>query len=315
MPDKKGRTAQRLSVAIVGAGRLGTALARALEGCGHEVKALVASRQSSARRAARTIATNSLTLSVAQLAQIPKVDLMLLTTPDDALPQTAARLVASGIEVKRGAVALHASGALRSDVLGPLRALGFSVGSMHPLVSVSNQSSAEVLRAAFYCLEGERRAVRLARRLVRDIGGRSFHITTDKKALYHAAAVMTSGHTVALFDTAAHLLMHCGLNETKAREVLIPLLRSTVENLSSQTPSRALTGTFARADAQTVRRHLDAFQTETEEARAVYVLLGLVSVRLAKEAGADRKALKEIAKILVETNKRRSIKHGQNKRR
>jgi predicted short-subunit dehydrogenase-like oxidoreductase (DUF2520 family) len=159
----------------------------------------------------------------------------------------------------------------------------------------------EIFRGAFYCVEGDAAAARVARRLVRALGGRSFTVATDRKALYHAAAVMTSGHAVALFDTAARLLALCGLTDERAREVLLPLLASTLENLSALPPSRALTGTFARADADTVRKHLAALlASDAPAALAAYVLLGRHSLRLAEAAGADRKSTREIARLLDE---------------
>ena len=294
-----------LSVAVVGAGRLGTALARALAAAGYDIRAVITRRLSRARRAAKLIEGEPLALSAAQLERIPPVNLLILATPDDALAEVAARLAASFKKEHAGsggtrAVALHVSGALGSEVLSPLRAKGFATGSLHPLVAVSDaRAGAQALREAFYCVEGDAVALRLARRIVRDLAGRSFTVESGKKALYHAAAVMTSGHTVALFDTAARLLARCGLTEKHAREVLLPLLRSTLENLSERTPARALTGTFARADIKTVRTHLAALTTEKEaDALAAYVLLGRHSLRLAEENGADSAALKEIAEAL-----------------
>ncbi|MCA1592904.1 MAG: DUF2520 domain-containing protein [Acidobacteria bacterium] len=306
------RACQTQSVAIVGAGRLGTALARALAACGYHVAALVARDVRHARRAATlagaTDAARPLALSAARLEQLPPADLLLITTPDDLVTEVAARLAEVVGTTKRVRVALHASGALSSDALSPLRAHGVAVGSMHPLVAVSDPvAGAESLRAAFYCVEGDRRAVRAARGIVRDLGGQSFSVETRDKALYHAAAVLASGHTVSLFDIAANLLARCGLPEKRACEVLLPLLGSTLENLSTWTPARALTGTFARADAATVRRHLDALKKlPDDEPLAVYALLGRHSLRLAKEGGvADARALDEIARALAaEENKR-----------
>ncbi|MGB8509867.1 MAG: DUF2520 domain-containing protein, partial [Pyrinomonadaceae bacterium] len=137
---------------------------------------------------------------------------------------------------------------------------------------------------------------------VRELGGQSFSVATRDKALYHAAAVMTSGHTVSLFDLVSGLLARCGLSERRAREVLMPLLRSTLDNLSTGTPARVLTGSFARGDVATVRRHLDALRSlPDDEPLAVYQSLGRHSLRLARErAGADAVALDEIARLLDE---------------
>lgn len=295
---------RRPTVAVIGAGRLGTALALALTSRGYEVAALVARSPAHARRAAALAGTpNALALGSAQLEQLPPAGLLFITTPDDVVAEIAARLTATFTAAKaRGRVVLHTSGALSSDVLRPLSWKGFHTGSMHPLASVSDPLSgaARLSSGAFFCVEGDRAAAAAARRVVLDLGGQSFSVRAYNKSRYHAAAVMASGHAVALFDVALAELRLCGLGEARAREVLVSLLRGTVENLSSHTPERALTGSFARADVETVRKHLDALLARgDDQSLMVYALLGNVSLRLAARRGtADPSRLKEIARSL-----------------
>jgi predicted short-subunit dehydrogenase-like oxidoreductase (DUF2520 family) len=272
------------SVAVVGAGRLGTALARALDACGYEVRALVSRKGAHARRAAERAGVGALALGAGELERLPAAGLLFITTPDDVIEETAGRL--ASLSALKSRVALHASGALSSEVLAPLRARGLAVGSMHPLASVSDAAAgAEGLRRAFYCVEGDARATRAARRVVRDLGGETFTISPDDKALYHAAAVMSAGHVVALFDVAVDTLKRCGLSDSRARKILLPLLRSVADNLAHHAPARALTGSFARADVQTVRKHLRALaELEDSDALAVYELLGEHSLTLAQSA-------------------------------
>jgi predicted short-subunit dehydrogenase-like oxidoreductase (DUF2520 family) len=290
-----------VTVSIIGAGRLGTALALALANCGYQIEALVARTTRSARRAARLSGTHAIALSSVQLDQLPPSELLFITTPDDAIASTAAQLAATLHEPQRGRTILHASGALSSDALRDLRDACFATGSLHPLVSVSEPvQGAAALSVAFFCVEGERRAVRMARKVVRDLGAQSFSVKAVDKALYHAAAVMASGHLVALFDIAAEMLMDCGLTGARARAVLLPLVRSTIENLSLHAPAQALTGTFARADLATMRRHLAALRARAgTEALSAYVLLGARSLRLAGQKGlVDRDRLKEMERVL-----------------
>ena len=314
------------TVVIVGAGRLGSALAFALDAAGgYRINALVSRRRSRALRAARRLRHGALALSADELDKIPVSDLLIIATPDDQIELTAARLAAAlpivappeshapsaktsprtramkTSDRARGPVALHASGALSSEALSTLRARGFRLGSLHPLVSVSDPvAAAGSWRGTFFCVEGDAAALRAARRIVRALEGRAFSVRAKDKALYHAAAVMAAGHAVALFDLATQTLAACGLTPREARRVLLPLARSNLANLAAANANaRALTGPFARADVETVRRHLAAFAArELKGVRTVYSLLGLVSLALAEEAGADSSALAEIGRAL-----------------
>lgn len=294
------RTRTATTVSIIGAGRLGTALALSLSNRGYAIEAIVARHIARARRASLLLSSPSLALTSKQLGSLPASDLLFITTPDDAIANTAAQLAATFPVTQRGRTILHASGALSSEVLSELRDAGFSVGSLHPLVSVSDPvQGAQSLSAAYYCVEGDRAASRVARKVVRDLGAQSFSVHRRDKALYHAAAVMASGHLTALLDISTGMLVRCGLTEKRARAVLLPLVRSTVENLAKSAPAQALTGTFARADLATMRRHLEAIRSRADdEALAAYVLLGNSSLRLAHQRGLDKKSLQQMARVL-----------------
>ena len=285
MPAKKRKEKPRVS--IIGAGRLGTALAQALARHGYPVRSLVARQIKNARTAA-TLARKAATLSdggttshsASQIGLLPQADLFLISTPDDQIASVAAKLGTLNHDSKP--VVLHTSGALSSEALAPLRAKGWNTGSVHPLISVSGPNDS--IEGAFWSVEGEARAVRVARMLVRDLGGTSFSIRTADKPLYHAAAVMTSGNVTALFDVALEMLVECGLTRKTARRILQPLLASTVHNLETKDPAAALTGTFSRGDVETVKRHLAALKDhQLRDALKLYGLLGERSLKLTKK--------------------------------
>jgi predicted short-subunit dehydrogenase-like oxidoreductase (DUF2520 family) len=181
--------------------------------------------------------------------------------------------------------------------LAPLAEKGWSIGSVHPLVSVSEpKAGARLLKEAFWCVEGDKRAVRLARALVRDLDGKSFSIDSRNKPLYHAAAVMVSGNVTALFDVASQMLVQCGLTDKQARQVLLPLLSSAVDNLRDLDPAQALTGTFARGDLETVKRHLAALK-DNEPTLEIYRVLGRWSLELAARR-LDPAVVKRIKRLI-----------------
>jgi len=309
------RLDRKPGVAVIGAGRLGTALGQALDKSGYPVEVVVALRRNSAHRAAKLIGKNAAGLSVQQLNRLSprqtdrlsRCALILISTPDDAIASAAEQLAvlfsSRDVEPSRASarrIALHTSGALSADVLSPLRRAGFATGSLHPLVSISDsRAGSDAFRNSFFAVEGERLAARAAKSVVRSLGGKSFSITPGAKALYHAAAVITSGHVVALFDIALEMLVNCGLSRRRSRQILRPLLESTARNLSTKDPRFALTGTFARGDVSTARRHLASIKSrKLPDALAAYILLGQRSLLLARGRGANRDGLARIAKML-----------------
>ncbi len=306
MPKAARPKKSKPSVSVIGSGRLGTALALALSSSGYPIQALVARRLTTARKAAALVSRHTLALKASELDLLPASKIVFLTTPDDEIATTAQSLAGSRRSLLNRSIVLHTSGALASDVLEPLAGLGIHLGSLHPLVSVSDpRTGRKSLRGAFFCIEGDAAATRTARAIVRDLEGHSFTISSDNKPLYHAAAVMASGHVLALYDLATEMLMHCGLEQGNALRVLFPLLQSTVSNLSRSNPARALTGTFARGDVATVRRHLQALSRDgLLEALEIYKLLGARSLQLAARTRLEPKLMEQIRRTLTAATKK-----------
>lgn len=287
MPELKRK--QKPRVSIIGAGRLGTALAVALAHQGYSIQSLVARRIQRARKAATLLEEGPQVLAAKQLLSVRPADLFLITVPDDQIAHVAAELS----RVEFDAIALHTSGALASDVLAPLHKRGWQTGSIHPLISVSD--SGATLAGAFWSVEGDRSALHIGKTIVRDLDGQSFSIRSEDKPLYHAAAVMVSGNVVALFDVALEMLMHCGLSRKTARSILTPLIASTVRSLESKDTAQALTGTFSRGDVETVKRHLAALKSKKlSDALELYRLLGQRSLKLSGKHPQITQILKSV---------------------
>jgi predicted short-subunit dehydrogenase-like oxidoreductase (DUF2520 family) len=294
------KTKRSNSLNIIGTGRLGTALGIALSKKGYDVIACVSRERKKAEQAARLIGKNVVPFSSKQLSQIPNSDLIFITTPDDVIEEVAEQLSEIYTTSNKPNFAFHTSGALSSKELQALKKQKISMGSLHPLISISDSvNGSELLCKAFYCIEGDKKAVVFADKIVSDLGGRSFSIKTKDKVLYHASAVMACGHLIALFDLSVEMLTNCGLNSLQARQSLLPLVQSTVDNLLISEPSKALTGTFARADLTTVEKHLTALRnSKLDEAMKAYILLGLRSLELARQNGKDEKTINQIKQML-----------------
>ncbi len=268
-------------VAFVGAGAVASAVGRALALAGHEV-AFASRTYASARRAARLARGRAFREPARALEG---AGVVFLTVPDAAVAGVCLHL-SRARAFPRGSVVVHTSGFLPSSVLAPARDCGALVASAHPLRSFAGPSRAP-LRGVRFEIEGDRPALPRVRALVRDLGGRPVEIRADRKALYHAAAAVTSNYTVAIVDLARQVLGRAvpsrALEETF--EGLLDLLSGTVENLRRIGTPRALTGPISRGDVPVVRGHLAALRRHLPEAVPLYCSLGLWTVGVGSRKG------------------------------
>jgi predicted short-subunit dehydrogenase-like oxidoreductase (DUF2520 family) len=242
------------TIAIVGAGRVGQTLARALRRRGWRIGAVVTRRASSARAAARFIGAGTPISSVkSQISKLDGAGIILVTTNDNQVP-VAARTLARLRKSWRGRVVLQASGALSSRVLAPLGRRGAAVGSLHPLYPFPKPLKVFPPGVVFG-VEGDSRALREALALVRSLKGEPMEVRSTEKALYHAAAALVAGHLLTLADMGVRALVRAGVRKSRARTVLVPLAQATLR-CYERWGGRAWTGPLARGDADTVRRHL-----------------------------------------------------------
>lgn len=285
------------NISIIGAGRLGGALAIALNKKNFSIDNLIARNYETAEKIAELINPKPRILPADNFSEIAS-DIILIATQDSAIETVAARL-ADRLNTKP--FVFHTSGSLSSEVLRRLKSAGCSIGSIHPLVSISDALlGADRFAGAYFCVEGDAEAVKTAEAIVGRLGGKSFYVAPEYKTLYHASAVTACGHLVALIDAAIEMLMKCGLSEKDARAILLPLVKSTVSNLENQTTAEALTGTFARADLETLRRHLEILRANVApETLEIYLRLGERSLPLAAAQGASRENLEKMRRQIL----------------
>jgi len=253
------------SVTIIGMGRVGGALEIAFRGSEYRVEAMI-------RRGDDLSDVSS--------------DLVIIATPDGEIANTAGYLA---VNIVAGPVVLHTSGSLSSSELSILTIAGNAVGSMHPLISISSpEIGAKRFAGAYFCVEGDKRAVVAAKLIVEYLGGHSFEITAVNKALYHASAVAACGHMTALIDMAFSMMERAGVGAELSTKILDPLIRSTIDNIREQGTAAALTGTFARGDSDGLRRQLAAFDGKlTAEETEIYLDLAKRSLDIAERQGVD----------------------------
>lgn len=281
MPDAPSSDAP--PVAVVGAGALGTALARRLVTCGYPVRAVLSRRPAAAQALAEQVGAPVASDDPAVLPA--DVRLVLLCVPDDALPDVAARLAAVDHPWDRTVVA-HTSGLRAASVLRPLAAAGAAPLSFHPLQTFTSGTPPEAFEDIAIALEGHEAAVTAGEGLAQALGARPVTLGPTDKAAYHCAAALVSNGLVALLGAAEEMLATTALQDTDPAALFGPLVEQTWANLVEGRPEGALTGPVARGDRATVEAHLDALVDDAPHLVPLYAALSTEMVRLAVRGGS-----------------------------
>jgi predicted short-subunit dehydrogenase-like oxidoreductase (DUF2520 family) len=229
-------------IAIVGRGRLGTTIAAALREAGHQVE------------------------GPAGRGERPPGEVLLLCVPDAEIPGAAAT-VARAVPLVG-----HTSGVTPLGALDPAGA--DATFGLHPLQTfpAALEEGALARFAGVGCAVAGSKppALETATQLARSLGMHPFAIDDQGRAAYHAAASVASNFLVTLQAAAERIASGAGLEPAAARELLAPLVRSTVEGWASLGPERAVTGPVARGDRATVEAQREAVADTAPELLALF---------------------------------------------
>jgi predicted short-subunit dehydrogenase-like oxidoreductase (DUF2520 family) len=217
-------------LAIVGQGRLGNALATALRDGPYEMVGPLGRGSDGAG-----------------------ADVVLLCVPDGEIAAAAA-------VIAPGPLVGHCSGATGLAPLHPHEAF-----SLHPLMTVTAQGAR--FAGAGAAIDGNSpRALALAATLAEALGMRPVEVAEHDRIAYHAAASIASNFLITLEAAAEQVAAGAGVD----RELLVPLVRATVDNWAAQGPERALTGPVARGDEETVAAQRAAIEDRAPELLALF---------------------------------------------
>ena len=257
--------AAKARIAIVGAGALASSLVPSLYRAGYSIEAVIPRRKSApgARALAGQVGANVCS-SPASL----DVDLVWFCVPDAEIASASRSLDRISWNKK---AAFHSSGALTSDELRALREKGAVIASVHPLMTFVTGAQAS-LQGVSFAVEGDVPAVRMARSMVKSLGGRAYAVRKQDKPLYHAWGMFASPMFAALIATAEEVAGAAGVSKSEIRRRMLPILRQTLENYAALGAPAAFSGPIARGDIDTVRRHLQVL-ARVSNARDVYAAL------------------------------------------
>lgn len=257
----------RLAVGVVGAGRVGPALAAALRQAGHRPVAASGVSDASRRRAEALLPGVPLVDPAEVLA---RSELVLLTVPDDVLPGLVSGLADTGA-IRPGQLLVHTSGRYGIDVLRPALRAGALPLALHPVMTFTG-TQVDVPRL-FGCSFGVTAPEELrlaAQALVIEMGGEPEWIAEESRPLYHAALALGANHLVTLVAQSMELLRTAGVGAPD--RMLGPLLGAALDN-ALRSGDAALTGPVARGDAGTVAAHVTELRAHAPQALAGYLAM------------------------------------------
>jgi predicted short-subunit dehydrogenase-like oxidoreductase (DUF2520 family) len=223
------------------------------------------------------------------IAAMRPADIWLLSVPDMRIAEVAQSL--AGHRRDDGpSIAVHCSGALDTDTLAPLRALGWNVASVHPMLSFANPGTAVFQFEGTPCgLEGDRAARAAWSEILAAIGARCFDIEPGSKALYHAAAVVASNFLPILAAMSVEMWQAAGIPQALIEDMMHTLSRNAAANIVALGPKDALTGPAARGDRAVVEAQSQAIGAWDAVSRDAYDALSTLAMRLA-QTGKVREA-------------------------
>ncbi|MDH3759767.1 MAG: DUF2520 domain-containing protein [Gammaproteobacteria bacterium] len=288
------------AVALIGAGSAGTAMAVALHREGYPIAAVSSRSVESAQRCGSLVDCEHTGTDPTDASR--QAEIIIISTPDNAIETTCQTMADSG-GFRNGQLVLHLSGALTSDALNAARAAGADTLSLHPAQTmVEPLRGADLLKKAWFCLEGNDSAVTRGRDIANDLSGNTIVIDKDKKALYHAALSFSSNYLTTVEAIAIEMLTETGISRQNALALIMPLIQGSVDTLANCGLPDALTGPVSRGDAKTIEKHLCAMRQGPESHLQIYKMLGLEALKLARAKGKMAQGREEMIQNLLINN-------------
>ena len=279
---------------FIGAGPVGTAFAVNLSKRDYQIIGIFDVIREAAQRFADDVSGCQIYEKAQDLAD--SADMIFITTPDDIIPK-----VADGIKWRTGQSAVHCSGASTVHSLETAREQGAMVGAIHPCQTFAGREQAIAnLPGSTFAIESEEPLKTTLTEIARALNGDLVYLTSEDKALYHAAACIACNYFCTLVDIATDLWQNFGKSKAEAAKAYIPLLQGAVNNIASIGFPGCLTGPIARGDVKTIQSHLVALEKYAPDILPLYRELGLKTIPIGIAKGTLSEGKAEELRSLLE---------------
>ena len=266
---------KRDTTAILGLGKVGTAVGYLLRSAGYRIVA-VASRSAASLNKGIVYTGGEAFTNFSDAAA--RADCIFITTADDAI-ESVCREISKAGSIRPGNKVIHMSGAVGLNLLEAAHNAGANIASIHPLQSFADVEGAiQNIPGSTFSITTEDEIREWSVQLVRDLGGIPFFVSDIDKPLYHAAACIASNYLTTLIHMVEEIYQSLGLNSEDAFRAIWPLVKGTIKNIEAKGTVQALTGPVARGDIGTIDKHIHALHSKLPALLPAYNILGILTV-------------------------------------
>jgi predicted short-subunit dehydrogenase-like oxidoreductase (DUF2520 family) len=267
-------TQNRPKVAIIGCGRLGSALAIAMHHKKYRIAELIDKRFLSAKRLAGMV--NAETYSD-KIQDLKAAEIVFIAVPDDAIVPVVSELATWLVATNEMKFLYHTSGTLTSAVFDSLRNYQIAVASVHPIQTFPGSvDDWKRFENCYFGIEGDKTAIELFDTIFKKLGSKSITIPREFKSHYHLACTIASNFLVALMTPVTALFQKGNFSEQQVFEILSPLITTTLANLKNDGSEAALSGPILRGDTSTIERHLQILSKELPSYVSLYQFMAKI---------------------------------------
>ena len=274
---------------------MGTGLALALHNAGYRVSC-VASRSYESARNLATLVPGCKAVSLEDL--VAGCETVFITAPDGSIWE-----IASKAPWSKGQLAVHCSGALS---LGPLEAVklaGGLRGAFHPFQTFAGITSAdeavERVRGAAFAVDGDGPALETLKTMAQALGGRAISLNDGDRPIYHASAVISCGYLGVLVQAAVDVWREMGFSEDQALSAILPIARTTLDNISRSGVNPSVTGPLMRGDKATVAAHISSLEKRLPHLIPMYRDMARGTYKMALANGVGEELIDEIEELMM----------------
>jgi len=295
----------KFKIAIIGAGRIAYSLTLALLNEGYIVDAIISRKINSAKALAEKFGVKKYSDDVKSISK--PVNVFFLTVPDSEIKKTAVQLSKEKLRFST-AFFIHFSGAENISVLNPLILKGGKTGSLHLMQTFPSKKVFNIKNVNSAIETNDDSMYKYLLQLCSDLQLIPFRIDSKDKTFYHLAGVFASNFLAGNLFNAQKLLSLNSIDEQKYFNFLSSTIQSTLQNIKTVGPAKALSGPVDRGDIKTIRKHISSLKRKSKNSKGNYfslllknyVVQSLNLINLVEEKhGELNQSHQDIRKLLV----------------